>query len=321
LDRERNLRLGLCCAFVGEPIRFRTATARHLSRLSSLDRREHLRRIAGDNSRALAQAVNWCAAHGVGAFRVTSQILPLSTHSELGYRLEEIDQTGEIRAAFADASERARSGAVRLSLHPDQFVVPGSVRADVVQSSLTELEHQAAVAELIGAELITLHGGGAQSGKAAALTRLRISLARLRPRARALIALENDDRVYTIEDLLPLCQEEGIPLVYDVHHHRCNPDQLGVKEATEAAARTWGSRGPWAHLSSPKGGWRGDSPRSHADYVRPRDLPACWVGRRMTIDVEAKAKELAVLRLARWLWPSPPVVPPARRRRAHGSSD
>ena len=70
MDRESNLRLGLCCTFVGEPIRFRTATARHLSRLSPLDRREHLRRIAGDNSRALAQAVNWCAAHGVGAFRV-----------------------------------------------------------------------------------------------------------------------------------------------------------------------------------------------------------------------------------------------------------
>ena len=308
------LRLGLCCAFVGEPIRFRRTTARYLCRLSTSDRREHLRGIAADNARALALAVDWCAAHGVGAFRVNSEILPLSTHPELGYRLDELDRTGEICAAFADAGARARRGAVRLSLHPDQFVVPGSLRADVAQSSLAELEHQAAVAELIGAELITLHGGGAQGGKAAALSRLRLNLARLTPRARGRIALENDDRVYTVEDLLPLCREEGISLVYDVHHHRCNPDALGVEEATEAAARTWGPREPWAHLSSPKGGWRGDSPRSHADHVRPRDLPACWVGRRMTIDVEAKAKELAVLRLARWLSAAYPCWPTGATR-------
>ena len=61
-----------------------------------------------------------------------------------------------------------------------------------------------------------------------------------------------------------------------------------------------GALEPWAHLSSPKGGWRGDRPRRHADYVHPGDVPACWIGRRMTIDVEAKAKELAVLRLASW---------------------
>lgn len=68
-----------------------------------------------------------------------------------------------------------------------------------------------------------------------AVDRLRRSLARLNQRARARIALENDDRVYTVLDLLPLCREEGIPLVYDVHHHRCNPDGLSVEEATVAA--------------------------------------------------------------------------------------
>jgi UV DNA damage endonuclease len=290
-------RLGLCCAFVEEPIRFRRTTARYVTGLKPGERHEFLRQIAADNARALALAVDWCAAHEVGAFRVNSEILPLATHPLVGYRLDEIDGTGEIREAFAETGAKAREGRVRLSFHPDQFVVPGSSREDVVVSSLAELEHQASVAELIGAEQLTLHGGGAQGGKPAALERLRRNLARLSPRARSRIALENDDRVYTILDLLPFCREEGLPLVYDVHHHRCNPDGLSVEEAAGAAARTWGRREPWAHLSSPKGGWRSDDPRQHADFIRPRDLPACWVGERMTIDVEAKAKELAVLRL------------------------
>ncbi|HDR13906.1 MAG TPA: UV DNA damage repair endonuclease UvsE, partial [Desulfobacteraceae bacterium] len=99
--------------------------------------------------------------------------------------------------------------------------------------------------------------------------------------------------------LLPLCRQLHIPLVYDVHHHRCNPDGLTVDEATDLATDTWGDRGGelWAHISSPKQGWKGLKPRLHADYIDPEDFPDCWRGLPMTIDVEAKAKELAVLRL------------------------
>lgn len=291
------LRLGLCCAFVEQPIRFRRTTARYVTSLKPRERHPFLRQIAADNARALALAVDWCAAHGVGAFRVNSEFLPLATHPQVGYRLDELDHTGEVRAALVDAGAHAKQGKVRLSLHPDQFIVPGSLREEVATNSLAELEYQAEVAEFIGAEQLTLHGGGAQGGKPAALDRLRRNLAKLTPRARARIALENDDRLYTVVDLLPLCRDEGLPLVYDVHHHRCNPDGLPVDEATVAAAKTWGRREPWAHISTPKDGWQSDNPRHHADFIQPGDVPACWIGKRMTVDVEAKAKELAVLRL------------------------
>jgi UV DNA damage endonuclease len=85
-----------------------------------------------------------------------------------------------------------------------------------------------------------------------------------------------------------------------VYYHRCNPDALGVEEATARAAATWGGREPWAHLSSPRDGWKAPGPARHADFIRPSDVPACWIGRPLTVDVEAKAKERAVLRLQRW---------------------
>lgn len=294
-------RLGLCCAFASEPIRFRRTTARHAGGLSAAGRRDLLRRLAGDNAAALAGAIDWCLAHGIGAFRINSEILPLSTHPELGYRLDQLDPGGELAAAFGEARKRARRGRLRLSFHPDQFVVPGSSRAAVVESSLAELEYQAEIAEIVGAEQLTIHGGGAEGGKLAALRRLSRGLARLSPRARSRIALENDDRIYSVQDLLPFCAQEAIPLVYDVHHHRCNPDRLTEEQATERSAQTWSRREPWAHVSSPRGGWRGADPRRHADVIRVRDLPATWVGRRMTVDVEARAKEVAVLRLQAYL--------------------
>ena len=85
-----------------------------------------------------------------------------------------------------------------------------------------------------------------------------------------------------------------------MHHHRCNPDGLSVEEATVLAVKTWEKTGkePWFHISSPKKGWSGGDPRPHADYIDPADFPSCWKGLDVTVDVEAKAKELAVLKLA-----------------------
>lgn len=308
------MRLGLCCAFVAEPIHFRTTTARHAATLAPKRRRALLLQIARDNAATLARAVGWCAARGVGAFRVTSELLPLYTHPRFGYDLEALDPTGALGAALAAVAAQARRGEVRLSFHPDQFVVLGSARPDVVDGSIAELEYQATVAALIGAEQLTIHGGGAVGGKPAALDRLARGLDRLSDRARARIALENDDRVYTVEDLLPLCRAARVPLVYDLHHHRCNPDALDAEEALAAAAATWGRREPWAHLSSPLGGWRAPNPRLHADFIAPRDLPPSWLARRLTVDIEAKAKERAVLRLKRWIAARTARGPRAARR-------
>ena len=292
-----SLRLGLCCQFLDSPIRFRTATHRYVSSLSAARRRTYLAAIAADNAAALVAAIERCAELGIGAFRINSQMLPLGTHPVSGYRLEALDRRGEIRSVFERARERARARDVRLSFHPDQFVVINSEREDVVRSSVEELEHQAGMAEMVGADTVVFHGGSVAGGSAAAVERLERGLDRLSGRARAVIALENDDHRFTPSDLLPLCRRAGVPLVYDAHHHRCHGDGLSVEEATELAAATWGDREPWAHISSPREGWASGNPRPHADFIDIADFPRSWLERRVTVDVEAKQKERAVIRL------------------------
>ncbi|HEY7611749.1 MAG TPA: UV DNA damage repair endonuclease UvsE [Gemmatimonadales bacterium] len=308
-----SLRLGLCCQFLDAPIHFRTATHRYVSTLSRAGRRTYLATIAADNAAALAAAVDRCAELGIGAFRINSQMLPLGTHPVSGYALDALDRMGEIRAAFARARELARARGVRLSFHPDQFVVLNSERGDVVRSSVEELEHQAGMAEMVGADTVVFHGGSAAGGVPAAVERLARGLDLLSDTARRVIALENDDHRFAPADLLPLCRKLGVPLVYDAHHHRCRPDGLSVEEATDLAADTWGAREPYAHISSPREGWDGGNPRPHADFIDIADFPRSWLGRRMTVDVEAKQKERAVLRLLEDLRARPAV---SRRRKA-----
>jgi UV DNA damage endonuclease len=291
------IRWGLCCQFLDAPIRFRTATHRYVATLTAKLRREYLQGIARDNAAALAAAVRHCRRLGIGAFRINSQVLPLGTHPVSGYSLDRLDRDGEIRRQFLEAGALARELDVRLSFHPDQFVVLNSEREAVVAGSVQEMEFQAEIAELVGADVLVLHGGGAAGGMEAALARLARGVDRLSPRARTRLALENDDRLFAPADLLPLCRRLGVPLVYDAHHHRCRPDGLSVVEATEQAAATWGKREPYFHLSSPRAGWGGGDPRPHADYIAPADLPAEWPAMRLTVDIEAKAKERAVLQL------------------------
>jgi UV DNA damage endonuclease len=295
----RRPRWGLCCQFLDADVKFRSATHRYVWGLEPVARREYLAGIARDNAAALLAAVGECRRLGIGAFRINSQILPLSTHPQSGYRLPGIDPDGSIEAAFREAGEAARAADIRLSFHPDQFVVLNSEREAVVDSSLGELDYQAAVAELVGADVIVFHGGSTAGGLPAALERLERGIERLGDRARLRAALENDDRHYAPTDLLPLCRRLAVPLVYDVHHHRCRPDGLSVEEATQAAAESWGGREPYNHISSPRDGWQAANPRPHADYVDPADWPDAWRGVPMTVDVEAKEKERAVVALMR----------------------
>lgn len=291
------IRWGLCCQFLDAPIRFRTATHRYVATLAAEDGRAYLAGIARDNARALGAAITHCVALGIGAFRINSGILPLSTHPKSGYTLPDLDGDGSITAAFRAAGALAVEHDVRLSFHPDQFVVLNSERDEVVESSLREMRAQGDIAELVGADVLTLHPGSAAGGSVAALARLERGIERLSDAARLRLALENDDRRFSPALLLPFCVRLGVPMVYDVHHHRCNPDALDISEASARATDTWNEREPHFHVSSPRDGWSAADPRPHADYVERDDLPDAWLDLKLTVDIEAKAKERAVLAL------------------------
>jgi len=300
-SKSPQLRLGLCCQFAEEPIGFRTTTATALLAMPKRARLEKLAGICSDNADSLLAALRFCAAHGIGSFRISSPILPVVTHPKVGYRMEDLPGGDAIIAKYRACGAFARANDVRTGFHPDQFVVLNSPSPVVVKHAVADLESQAMLAEWTNADTVNIHGGGGYGDKPAAIARFARNLSLLSDRARALLTVENDDKTYSPADLLPVCRAEGVPLVYDAHHHRCHPDSLSVEQATDAAFATWGRREPLFHISSPINGWKGATPERHHDYINPRDFPRCWLGRRLTVEVEAKAKELAVLRLARAL--------------------
>lgn len=295
------MRLGLCCIFHAEPIKFRRTTAAYLKRQKPGEALRYLSEIALANAHALKAALSYCRDNGIGAFRINSQILPLKTHPEVGYAITDLPQHAQIVAEFESCGRFSRRHDIRTSFHPDQFIVLSSPNADLVRKSIADLEYQAQVAEWVNADVINIHGGGVYGDKQAALKRLANVIEALPHPIRSRLTLENDDRSYTPRDLLPFCKRNNIPFVYDVHHHRCLQDGLNVSEATRRAVRTW-NREPLFHLSSPLNGWEGPRPSSHHDFVDIADLPTDWLKLDITVDIEAKAKEDAIKRLQKELY-------------------
>jgi UV DNA damage endonuclease len=267
-----------------------------LNRLKPEQRGGKLAELCLANARSLLAAIEYCGGNGIGCFRINSQVLPLRTHPQSGYRPEDLPGAEEIKKAFLLCRDRAKILGIRLTFHPDQFILLSSPDPEITMKSIEELDYQAQVSEWVGADVINIHAGGAYGDKPAALDRVARALGKLPARIMRRLAFENDDRLYTPADLLPFCKKHGLPFVYDVHHHRCAPDKLSVAEATHLAIKTW-QREPVFHLSSPKFGWEKAAPRPHHDYIDIKDFPSCWHKLDVTIEVEAKAKELAIKKL------------------------
>ena len=163
------IRLGLCCLFRDQPIKFVTTTATAIGKMKRPDALAKLSRLCLENADALHVALQFCADNGIGCFRVNSQILPIKTHPTFGFEVDDLPEGDEIIRRLKKCGEFVRKHNLRTCFHPDQFVVLNSQRPEVIESSIRELEFQAEVAEWVGADVINIHGGGAFGDKEKAL--------------------------------------------------------------------------------------------------------------------------------------------------------
>lgn len=158
--------------------------------------------------------------------------------------------------------------------------------------------------------VMILHMGGMfaeNGGKPATLDRFRKNYITLPESIKRRLVLENDDVVWSVHDLLPICEELNIPLVLDYHHHNIVFDTDKIREGTfdisqpeisERITRTWTRKGikQKMHYSEQCPGTV--TPRDRRKHSpRVATLPPCPPDADLMI--EAKDKEQAVFELMR----------------------
>jgi UV DNA damage endonuclease len=268
------------------------ATTNRTLRLASLADVEKVRALVWENMLGLETIVRWNAERGIRLFRIGQGLIPFASHPAFPY-----DWSEEHGDDLRELGALARTLGVRLSMHPGQFINPGSPNPETAGRSLNELRYAARVFDLMGLgdAVVVLHLGGAYDDRPAAIARF-VDALRAQEDILRYLALENDERIWTVGEIVGAARALGIPAILDNLHHALNPGGLTLGEALDLALPTWEARGvrPKVHLSSQDPTKR---PGAHAHSIEAEDWAAfldALGGRETDVMVEAKGKELAL---------------------------
>lgn len=253
--------------------------------------------LAEANVRDMIEIIKWNNQHGIKMYRMSSNLFPWMSE----YEFADLPNWTKIKNLLKGAGTLAMQYGQRITFHPGQFNILTSEREDVVVKTLKELRQHGEIMDAMGLPRtheapINIHAGGTYGDKPSAMKRFIKNFHRLDETIKSRLVLENDDKPaqYGVEDLYEIWKSCGTPITFDYHHHRCYLDPMSEEEALKLAAKTWptGIR-QLCHYSSAKKLHEDASVimRAHADYVYE---PINDYGMDLDIEIEAKAKELAV---------------------------
>jgi UV DNA damage endonuclease len=189
---------------------------------------------------------------------------------------------------------------MRASMHPDQFVLLNALDERIVESSVRELEYHARVLDLMelpASAKLQIHIGGVYGDKQAGITRLAERYRRLPQPIRRRLVVENDDRSYTVADCLEVSRLTGVPVLFDVFHHRVNSSGETVRDALRHSSTTWRRKDglPMVDYSSQEPGQRRGRHAEHIDRCDFRRFLAQARGIDCDVMLEIKDKENSAL--------------------------
>lgn len=253
--------------------------------------------LAHQNVKDILKILEWNLDNGIYVYRMSSDIFPWMSE----YEITELPNFDQILPDMQAVGAFAMANGIRLSMHPGQFDVLPSPTLSVVTKTVKDLNQHAQIMDLMGLPCdyrfpVNIHVGGTYGDKEVAAARFCQNFALLNDSAKSRLVVENDDKAaqYSVRDLFTLITANiGAPITFDFHHHRFNTGGLTEEQALRLAASTWPCT-PLTHYSSSKKTFEDSSviARSHADYVYEKINP---YGLTLDIEVEAKAKDLAIL--------------------------
>lgn len=198
-----------------------------------------LREVVAENLTVLERIIDYNGSRGIHLFRITSDLIPFGSSP-----LNDIDWGEGFKEDWKRIGQKIRNLGIRVSMHPGQYTVLNSPDPQTVENAVADLVYHARVLDLLGTDTsskIILHVGGTYGNRREALRRFASRFQALPETVRRRLILENDDRSFTIGEVLELATELGIPAVYDNLHDAINPTDQNVPPAEwiRRAASTW----------------------------------------------------------------------------------
>lgn len=317
------VRLGYACINLSTGLRCNsTCRLKTLENLQdSKSRLNHLIGLANKNLLGLDQILDWNYRNDITLYRLTCDLFPHISNPQLKNLLDPIDHQHYWEfQPFIDKlkkiAEKAIKYQIRLSFHPGQYNNLGSPNPTVVKNTFTDLTWPANFFDLLEKlvnikdafknSVIVIHGGGLYGNKELSLLRWESNFKLLPKNLAQRLVLENDEKCYSPSDLLPICNRNQIPLVFDFHHYNCyqiyhsDQEPEDLSKILPLILKTWHIRGltPKFHVSEQ------DPTKqcgAHSEWIQeiPQQLLDLQDQNLFDFDImlECKKKDLVVLLL------------------------
>jgi UV DNA damage endonuclease len=209
-------------------------------RLASYSENRLVQTVKG-NLIHLNQILRYNVKNNLLFFRISSDLIPFASHPICKLNWRRI-----YRSAFEEIGDFIKSHNIRISMHPDQFVILNSPNTKTVENSINELKYHCSILDAMCLDetaKIQIHVGGLYKNKQEAIDRFIRTFNRISKfvdcSTKKRLIIENDDHLYSLRDCFSINQETGIPIVFDSFHHELLNNEEPMLIALQKAMSTW----------------------------------------------------------------------------------
>lgn len=287
-------RLGYCCVNLTLGTGFKTMQLRWCqSHPAAVE--EKWRKVVCHNLDLLGRIIDWNISQGIWLYRVTGEIVPFGDHPELSWMWKELATSNPSARELGLSTLRSKikkfiAMGGRISSHPAQYVSIASSSEKTRESSRMNLEYHSELMTMLGTPSshnhpINIHISNGSKGESV-VPLARETLWRLSEPCLSRLVFENEQSgFWTPGNIIRYFPE--IPVTLDYHHHLINPTKdMDLKKVEQLVEKSWGKFRPICHWSQ---GRSHPKDPAHSDYI------TCLPETKFDIEVEAKAKDLAIL--------------------------
>lgn len=268
-----------------------------------------------NNLKCLLKIIDFNIKNGIYFFRISSDTIPFASHP-----INRIKWTILFKDILKEIGNKIREHKIRVSMHPDQFVVLNSPDSEVVKRSIQELIYHLKLLESLDTNLdakIQIHIGGAYGDKKLAIERFIKNYNKLPLSLKERLVIENDERLYNLRDCLYLSEKIRIPIVADYFHYRLNNRGEKFGEVLKEVIKTWQKRDgrPIIDYSSQE---KSTKFGTHAQKINLRDFAnflkeIIQINSSLDIMLEIKDKEKSAIKTINFLkrknlWKDPAYI-------------
>ena len=265
-------------------------------RLKSYSEKKLVRTI-DNNLDCLLKILQFNVKHNILFFRITSDLVPFASHPICKFNWQK-----NFRKKFQVIGDYIKYNNIRISMHPDQFIVINSINDNVVFRSISELNYHSEVLDLMeldNSSKIQLHIGGIYNDKKESKKRFTKNYNILSKSLKSRLVIENDHISYDLKDCMDISKEIDIPILFDVFHHSIKNNKESISKSFEFITKTWKTKDgiPMIDYSSQQ---PGKKKGVHAEKINKDDFTSFLKNtHKYDFDVmfEIKDKEKSVLKV------------------------